>query len=259
MATPLDRAANVSFPEPDEDSLFLIWSVSEIRFLLSAMQQEGSLLNVRFGQSGDTILTTVLSVPKGSAHIVLDYGPDEAANRRALSSEQLVVETWLDKVKIQFQLTGLAKITYSGRPAFRAAFPEKLKRLQRRQYYRLATPVSRPVACKIPLTSKGMQGEPGVRVVDISLGGICISDQSHEVHWAVGDVFTDCRIILPEIDVVVLGLEVRNLVELALKNGAKGRRSGCRFVTAPESTLALIQRYILETERERRAKLNGLG
>ncbi len=259
MATPLDQSPDVRVLELDEDEPFLIWSVSEIRFLLGAMQQEGSLLNVRIGQSDATILTTVLNVPKASTYVILDYGPDEEANRRALSSEQLFVETWLDKVNIQFHLGRLEKISYLGRPAFRAEFPEKIKRLQRREYYRLATPVSRPVACKIPLVGKGMPGDLAVRVIDISLGGVCVSDRSHDVPLDVGDVFVDCRITLPEIDIVVLALEVRYLKELALKTGGKGRRSGCRFVNPPESTLALIQRYILETDSERRARLNGLG
>ena len=258
MATPQDSASDLSGLLSDEDSRFLIHSSKEIRFILHAIQQESALVNVYFGSGIDSILTTILDVPEHGDVLILDYGPDESCNRRAQEAGRVVLQTWLEKVKIQFTVEGLEKVMFDGSPAFRAALPEKLSRMQRREFYRLVTPLTQPLICTIPLPEGAPRKKLEGTVVDISIGGVGILDHQQDVELVVGAAYPDCRLALPGRDPVIATIEIRSTMDLVLKNGVKGRRCGCSFVNVPGSVVAMIQRYIIETERERNARLSGM-
>jgi c-di-GMP-binding flagellar brake protein YcgR len=42
--------------------------------------------------------------------------------------------------------------------------------------------------------------------------------------------------------------------EITLKNGRLTHRAGCRFIDLPPSVETAIQRYIIQVDRERRAR-----
>ena len=54
-------------------------------------------------------------------------------------------------------------------------------------------------------------------------------------------------------------LQVRNHVEIKLANGKTSRRVGCEFVNISRGNLAAVQKYITRLERERNARIAGLG
>ena len=66
-----------------------------------------------------------------------------------------------------------------------------------------------------------------------------------------------CRIALPEEGTVVSTLEVRNLHQSTLRSGELVLRAGCHFVGIPAAHQAMIQRYIIRIDRERRAWERG--
>ena len=49
-------------------------------------------------------------------------------------------------------------------------------------------------------------------------------------------------------------ISVRNSYVVTLKNGANSRRTGCEFVKLGAQQEAMLQRYIIRLERERRVK-----
>jgi c-di-GMP-binding flagellar brake protein YcgR len=49
---------------------------------------------------------------------------------------------------------------------------------------------------------------------------------------------------------------VRNSFPVTLRSGAVIKRTGCAFLDLPSSQQAMIQRYIIRLERDRRAKLS---
>ena len=52
-------------------------------------------------------------------------------------------------------------------------------------------------------------------------------------------------------------LEVRNQQQSALRSGEQVLRAGCYFVGIPAAHQAMIQRYIIRIDRERRALVRG--
>jgi c-di-GMP-binding flagellar brake protein YcgR len=49
---------------------------------------------------------------------------------------------------------------------------------------------------------------------------------------------------------------VRNSFPVTLRNGSVIKRTGCAFLNLPSGQQAMIQRYIIRLERDRRAKLS---
>lgn len=236
-----------------DNSNYMIHSRMEILYVLRAIQQKHELVTAYFNQGNDFILTSILNVDAENNSLILDYGADDSLNKRALASDKIAMVTAQERVKVQFVAERMEASEHLGRPAFKIGIPDDLLKLQRREYYRLATPVTNPVKCT--LTKPGGK-KADVVVFNISLGGIAISNYQNLIEFEVCDTFAGCRIVLPEIGTVTTGIEIREEREILLKNGAKTHRAGCMFIDLPPSQQAMIQRYIIKLERERRALLS---
>ncbi len=245
--------------QADDYSKYLLHSKKEIVFLLRAMRDKGALITVYFNQGSDFLLTTLLSVSAEADTLLLDPGSNAEMNRKALASDKLVFIAAHDKVKIQFTVKHLAKAEYEGREAFRAAIPDELLRLQRREYYRLTAPIAHPLRCTIPVKlADGTNTTFETTVIDISGGGLGIMAPPEGVEFETDHLFENCRIDLPEIGTVLATLRVRNVFEFTLRSGARTKRSGCQFIDLPGHMMTLIQRYIIRIERERKARETGM-
>jgi len=238
---------------------YQVESRREIVVLLSQIQTKKQLIRMLVRGEADVCVTTILEVDQARGTMVLDRSPDPAQNRRALEATKLAFETTLDKIRILFSLDGLAETTFDGSPALIANIPESLIRLQRREYYRMATPVTNPVRVTIPLPLEQGGGSAVFPIADISCGGISVLDNKLQLGNTIGIEFTNCRLDLPDIGIVTCGLQVRNSIDLTLLNSKTNRRLGCQFTNMSRASLAAVQRYITFLERERNARAAGLG
>lgn len=243
--------------EGDEYSRYMLHAPAEIRLVLRGLFEHVSQITVFFNEGKDMLLTTLAEV--ADDHLILDYGPSAEMNRKALEVEKHFCVTALDKVRIQFILRGFEKVEHEGRPAFRCAPPDELLRLQRREYFRLTTPIARPLKCTIPIPRAGDIYLHEANVFDISGGGVGLSAPPESIPFEVGMDFPGCKIELPEVGFVKGTLRVKNVFEVTLRSGAHLRRAGCEFVNLPGPMMTLIQRYIIKMERERKARESGMG
>lgn len=204
------------------------------------------------------LLTTLAAV--ADDHIVLDYGPSSEMNRKALEAEKHFCITTLDKVRVQFILRGFARIEHGGRASFRAALPDEILRLQRREFFRLATPIAKPLKCMvpIPLADGGLHLHEA-HIFDISGGGLALSAPPAGIPFDTEMELPNCRVELPEVGIITGTIKIRSIFEITLRSGAKVRRAGCEFVKLPGPMLTLIQRYIIKVERERKARETGMS
>lgn len=245
--------------QSDDYSKYLLYSKTEILFLLRALLEKGALITVYFNKGNDFLLSSVLSVAQDGSHIVLDCGSSEEMNRLALRSDKLICVTSHEKVKIQFVIRRLEQAQYEQRPAFRAPVPETMLRLQRREYYRLTTSVVKPLKCFIPVPQPdGGRTIVEASVVDISGGGVGMIAPPHSIEFDVDSVFEDCRLELPDSGTINARLRVRSVFEVTSRSGSSAKRYGCQFVDLPGSAVNAIQRYIIKVERERKARESGM-
>jgi c-di-GMP-binding flagellar brake protein YcgR len=231
----------------------------EIVALLRQIADKNQLIRMLVHGEADVCVTTILEVDLDNQCIILDRSINREQNTRIVAAQRVGCETTLDKIRILFKLAGLRDTSFEGRPALAADLPATLIRLQRREYYRMETPVSNPVHVLVPMPAELGGGSHVFPLADISCGGIAILDNKLLLGDDIGQFFTGCRIELPEIGPVTTALQVRNLLDLTLLNGKTNRRVGCEFVDISRGNMANVQRYITRLERERNARLAGLG
>ncbi|RJG01157.1 flagellar brake protein [Noviherbaspirillum sedimenti] len=248
---------NPDNPREQELSPYQLHSRREIVTLLRALEQQRQLITMLVNGSPEAVITSVLGVDEDSNTLFIDCASNPAMNRRIAESDNISFETVLDRIRILFFAAEAQECTYEDLPALSLSIPASMIRLQRREYYRVPTPITNPVRCTIPI-----QHELGTETVTLTLqnvsgGGIALIDEKKSLDTTHGTIYRDCRIHLPGNTVVVTALQVRNWQDATLPTGRSVRRIGCLFIELPPSMLAAIQRYITKLEREQNAKMTG--
>jgi c-di-GMP-binding flagellar brake protein YcgR len=231
----------------------------EIVALLRQIIEKNQLIRMLVQGEADVCVTSLLQVDPDSNTMILDRSVNRDQNARIVASRRVSCETTLDKIRILFAVEGLRETAYEDSTALRADIPATLIRLQRREFYRMATPVTNPVRAMIPLPPALGGGTHAFPLADISCGGVALLDNKLQLNNTVGQTLTNCRIELPEIGPVTTSLQVRSSLDMTLLNNKTNRRLGCQFVDMSRASLAAVQRYITRLERERNARLAGLG
>jgi len=246
----------------EDVSPYQVHSRREIIGLLRSMQECNQLVTMQAAGGADAVVTSILEVDEQSGMVVIDRAPTNTMNQRLMGSDNVSFETVLDNIRILFFTNKVGECLYDNLPALYIAIPPSLIRLQRREYYRVPTPVANPVRCSIRVPPDDQSAGPGTTVIvtlkDISGGGIGVIDEKKLLDNTIGRIYKDCRLDLPGGTVVTCSLQVRNSHDLTLASGKSIRKIGCMFVNLPSPMLAAVQRYITKLERERNAKATGL-
>ena len=253
-------AAVFELEQTDAYSKYLLYSKSEILAILRVLIQKGSMVTAYFDQGRSFMLTTVIAIAADNRSFILDMGSNDVMNRKALLADHLIFTTQIDKVKIQFSLNSLTQTQHEGRVAFLARIPETMLRLQRREFFRLSTPVAKPITLhtKLRLPDDADPVALVLPLVDISGGGVGLLVTPEQAPYTPRDAtLPDCKMELPDEGVLVATLCVRNQIEVTTRNGSHHYRVGCEFVNLSAARASLVQRYITRVERDRRARLSG--
>jgi flagellar brake protein len=249
----------MSNSELDKWHDYRVQSRREILALLRQIGEKNQLVRMLVNGEADVCVTSILDVDADEDMLVLDRSIDRDQHRRVLAASRVSCETSLDKIRILFKVENPREITYEGSVAVGVDIPETLVRLQRREFYRMETPVTNPVKLVLSLPEELGGGSATLPLADISCGGIAFMDNKLVLGDAMGRTFENCRLDLPDVGPVVTSLEIRNMHDVTLLNNKSARRYGCMFVGISRGNLANVQRYITKLERERNARLAGLG
>ncbi|TVO59907.1 flagellar brake protein [Denitromonas ohlonensis] len=252
--TQTDNAAlKFELLQSDDFGRYLLRDRNEIIQVLRQLIAKRAMVTAYLSGGRDFLLTAVLAIE--DEDLILDVAPDENRNRQAEAAEELICITQIENVKVQFPIPGITSTQFEGAPAFRAPLPDRLLRLQRREYYRLIAPVAHSLICQIPVPAEdGPTNTFEARVLDISGGGVAVIVPPEGVEFKPDTEFTQCQIQLPEIGTVQARLRVRNLFRVTNRNGISMLRAGCEFVDLPERVASVIHRYILKVERDRNSR-----
>ncbi|NHZ84051.1 flagellar brake protein [Massilia sp. CCM 8695] len=238
---------------------FEVASRKEIIALLRGIGEKRQLVRMVIRRGTEVCVSAILEVDPDNNTLTLDGSADPEQHRRFANVGRMAFETSLDKIRILFSSEEVQATTFEDTPAFTIPIPETLIRLQRREFYRMATPVSNPVSVVIRLAQDAGGGTHVFPLADISCGGIAILDNKLVLGTTIGQSYTGCRIDLPDVGAVQTTLMIRNSVDLTMLNDKTNRRLGCAFVDISRGGLASVQKYITKLERERNARLAGLG
>ncbi|MBB3274592.1 MULTISPECIES: flagellar brake protein [Pseudoxanthomonas] len=244
----------------DEEEKYLLRHPRDIRQVLQALIDRRALISAHLVPRGHVFPTALIELAADEGSLLFDGSISETINRAVEEAAQIICVSQLDRVHVQFPLTDCERLRVDGQTAFRAPLPERVLRLQRREFYRLQVPVSYPVRCLIPFAAG--EEEPQwveMRVLDISGGGLAVEVPPERPEFRPFREYTDCRLLLPDGEPLQVRLMVKNLFRQSRPNGREIWRAGCQFTDLPRGGDAQIQRYIFRMERQRSARERGIG
>jgi len=233
---------------PEEIERFKIDHPTEIERILRSVMEKKALVTAYCENNRDFLVTTIVSIDPEARTVYFGPGPDAVVNQALMASSQVAFNTAHDQIRVLFTTSALTQVELDGESLLRAEMPKELLRFQRREYYRLPTPMAHPVKCLIGIGAVMIEAI----VLDISIGGLGVLSYSQDVSLKEGEVFHGCRLSLPDAGNYVVSLRIRMVYEQTLKNGVTSRRVGCQFIDLAPSVETDIQRYIIRVERERR-------
>lgn len=243
-----------------EDSQFSIHSKREILSILRGVAQENSRVALYYDEGNGFLLTTILRVNEQG--LWLGSGSIEKSNRRILHSHKIIFISSRHQVKVQFVAKRIENALLGECAAFHLPLPDHLLRIQRREYFRLTSPVSTYLKCLIPVLPPVTDAAVGtqlpkreVTILDISGGGIALVCEAHDIELLPGKAYPDCRIPLPDVGSISATIKVKNSFEITLRNGKVSKRVGCEFTHLSGEAMTLLQRYIVLLQAELLAKV----
>ncbi len=245
-------AVKMELAAEEQDNPFLVESRLEIAHILSALMREAALITVNV-DAHDFFLTSVVAVDSDGGCVYLERGRGKTRPAHELNNRRLSYNTTLDKVKIRFTCTGIEAVSYAGNEAYRIPLPMELTRIQRREFYRVPTPLVTPVKCRLSADENTTDTIVELNLCDISCGGISVQAPPVLFTPELGSHYA-CTLLLPDTSGLRVLVQARNAQMVTMRNGKIVQRSGFSYVKPAANTLAGIQRYILALERQRRTR-----
>lgn len=230
---------------------FRISYSKEIANVLRKFVRQMEFLNVTFGRHGERIVTRILAVDERAGTFLYDYGASEAENLRLQEAEENLFSGMQSGVHIQFVCGRPQPHLHEGLPAFKSQLPKNLYRIQRRENFRVETPIANPYICTATLPDKR---RISFDIVDLSLTGIRLrSTDASTGELAIGMTLTDATFDYRDLGVMQSELRI-TFVHNSHTFNDPIYHFGCRFMTLPKAKEASLQRLItfLELSRHRR-------
>ena len=227
------------------------YSRREILVILQDIIDRRALVTLYFNQGEEHVVTTLIKINPEFEELVFDSAVSDAMNQRIVHSRTITFVAFVDQIKVQFRTQAAELTTFEGRSALRIRLPESVLRLQRRDSFRVNAPKSGPLQCEIDLPEVGTTR---FDVSDLSVCGMGILAGPATFEFKSGAVFDNCRIALPGHGALTTSIEIRHGTGFA--KDAQGKPSyhyGCQFHNVAAPVVNLIQRYINQLERNRRA------
>jgi flagellar brake protein len=243
----LNVAKNKYLSDDHED--FTVSDRESIINILRGLARKNITLSGAFNGGTDILLSAVLGVDKDAGVAYLDINANEEFNQQFLKSRRVIFHALSDGAKVQWACDGIENSQFEGRRAFRISLPEKLQRIQRRSAFRVTTPISHPVICRIPVSP---DREVALPLVDICVEGIgVVLPSPAEPAIQKNAEFRNCKLEHADLGIVVLTLSVQSVWNVTLKNGSISQHAGLGFVDISPRDQSIIQRFVYQMERHR--------
>ena len=241
---------------------YLIQSQAAILGVARSLIKTAAPVRVYPAEKDCFLHTRMLALTPDSSYCILDVDVDvdEKINQRVQGARKLIFAAFEENVKVQFLVDRVWLSSHEGLPAFFVRVPERLLRLQRRRFHRVY-PVEGSVKFHVSLRDGEGRGQQcHLPLFDISAGGVGLFATLEQARLLEDKpLLTDCELILPDGEVVVVSVSTRNLMHMTTRVGAHRVRIGCQFAGLSEAKTARVEHWVRRIEREQRARALGLA
>lgn len=101
----------------------------------------------------NTMLTAIISVEYKNNTLILDTSASDDLNKKMVASRNVRFFTVFNGVQVAFTCSDITMGKYKGHEVFIMPIPNSLYWYNRREYYRVTTPMLKPCVCNIPLVA----------------------------------------------------------------------------------------------------------
>jgi len=250
-----DAQEHPTAQDDSADERFLVRNPLQVRQLLRQLIEHRSLINAHIGGRDQSFPTAVLEIDEDEEQLMLDGSPQEASNRAAEAAGYLLCFAQLDRVLVRFRVDIVQREQNGRHIAFRASLPDEMVHLQRREMYRLETPITDSPHLLLP-AADGRPEPLSMRVLDISGGGLAVALPAEYNVFGMQKRY-DAVLSVPDGPDLHISLIACNERLQKLPSGIEVNRVGLRFDRLPRGGDSTIQRYIFRIDRQRSARKNG--
>jgi c-di-GMP-binding flagellar brake protein YcgR len=235
--------------EAEIEERFHIAGQRPVAFMLAGFARDNEQFSVMFQAGQEMFLTTLLAVKPDRGLFIFDCSGSAETNRKLLGSEKNIFVGRPGGIRVQFTTGAVSEVVYTGSKAFSVALPKFVVRLQRRDFFRIATPRAKPLQFfgRLP-------GGASLKLLlhDISVAGAGVTAEKLPDGLASGQMLENCHFSLPGDDRdLFFDATLNHMWEHEARSGVRHWRLGLAFKKLPVNDENRIQRYIGRLERER--------
>ncbi|MCK4840498.1 MAG: flagellar brake protein [Methylococcales bacterium] len=233
---------------------FLVTTPFKILAHLKTLSNENCIINATFGDNL-SFLTAIIDIDEKKQTITIDCGPKEYLNRELLSQSSVSFKSERNGIKILFDGTGITRVGEAGHPALSMKIPEQMYWIQRRQFYRTRSPLSKNSYCSINFKNFGSGGVRGTikfQLFDLSATGFAILSDTKELAEQLlpSTKFENCQLTLDNSKTYTISFVVRTNFAVNPSRADKGHRIGCEFINLSPPAESAFLRYMQNIQRE---------
>jgi len=234
---------------------YLIRNQKQVTNHLKMLSKERCLISACFGEGEkDTFLTAIIKIDEKNQTITIDCGPKEYLNKRLLDSAIIKCSTEYQGIEVLFEGRRVKKTGTPSHPAFLIPIPKSIFWVQRRQFYRVKSPLSKESHCAISIIDNETKEQNIINfpLYDLSVSGFSISNKSKALanYFEPTQELPQCQLILENEATLTLDIEVQHVTN----QHVKPERIGCLIASPSPRIESVILRYMQNIERENRQK-----
>jgi len=234
-------------------SRYLVKNPKLITNYLNTLSKEKCLISAVFGEK-KSFLTAILDIDEKKKTIIIDCGPKEYLNKELLNAGLVDCSADFNGIKVIFKGRKVKKSGTPSNPALSIQIPDLLYWVQRRQFYRVRSPLSKNSYCRIPLQEPENETIQlfNFQLFNLSISGfsITVEDLALTKRIPLNSEFTNCSLVLNETEIHLISFIPRNIIPINPNNPSKGHRIGCEFINITPREENAFARYMQAIERE---------
>jgi len=227
---------------------FRVTAPGEIRVLLKQLMDDVVPLNLS-ASDGSAYTTTLWTLDPSADRLSFTADTQTPAVHDIVEADECAAVAYLDRVKVQFDVSGLVLVQGHKASVLQARFPREMFRFQRRNTFRVRT-----VERTSPTASFRHPGIPdmsvALRVLDVSIGGCALLQPANVPLLQPGAVIRGVRLSLDAETQIDAGLMLHHVTSTGAENGSV--RLGCEIVGLNPTAQRALQLYIDQTQKRRR-------
>ena len=238
-----DAQQNVANNFADLDQ-FCIKNPREIFVVLRQLMTREETVTFRpLGHEG-LVLSNILEVDFDAGEFLFNCSEDPAQNQILLDSPESFVSAMPNGIPVQFLCGQPQQRAFRGTLVFCAPLPTSVYRVQRRDAFRVGTPVGDPFICtaKFPVL-----GQTELDIFDLSLTGVGLRSSNEKLSLIpTGVTARDALLDFRKAGKLNVNLQIAYLHKI--EGNKKLYRVGCRLIDFPKSKEPELQKLITYLE-----------